>query len=127
MTLLDLHVELAVTNALLKRIADALDRAIPITDQPDHSAHPLIGLADISRLSPERLAKQDAERATLPFRASARVFSKASRDEGGGVETPQSATNPAASISSIGQWDHDDPLDTLDDLEWPPNYAGVDR
>ena len=122
MTLLDLHVELTVTNELLKRIADALDRAVPVITPPDHTKHPLIGLADISRMTPDHAARLEAERATMnPVRASDRVrFSNKPDQQSGQPHTD------SAQASATGQWDHEDPLDTLDELDnqWN-NYPGV--
>lgn len=126
MTLLDLHIELAVTNELLKRIADALDRLAPLTAQPDHSAHPLIGLADISRMSPARAAASDRERATMPVRASQRVHFSDNPDAAADQRGAGEQASPP--ISATGAWDHDDPLDALEEFDRPwENYSGVDR
>ena len=124
MSFLDLHVELAVTNDLLRRIADALDRLSPLTTPPDHSQHPLIGLADVSRFTSARACLADENRATLPLRASERVrFGNKGANDG---ETAGSSRSEA-SASVTGAWDHEDPLDNLEefDREWP-NYAGTD-
>ena len=124
MSFLDLHVELALTNELLKRIADALDRLSPLTTPPDYSQHPLIGLADVSRFTSARACLADENRATLPLRASERVrFGNRSEE----ASTPTGSSRPETSASVTGAWDHEDPLDNLEefDREWP-NYAGTD-
>jgi hypothetical protein len=117
MSLLDIHVELAETNLLLRRIADALDRYAPLVQPPDHSAHPLIGLADVSRLSTV------AQSATLPYRASERVHFS---DSTGSAGQQSESSSPTKSVT--GAWDHDDALDPFEefDSQWD-NYAGVDR
>jgi len=122
MSLLSLHIELARTNDLLKRIADALDRAVPATKPPDHSTHPLIGIADISRMTPVHARELDENRDTVQYRASSRVFSS------GSTPGPRADMEPKPTASVTGAWDHEDPLDDLEDLDhgWP-NYAGVDR
>ena len=124
MSFLDLHVELAVTNDLLRRIADALDRLSPRTTPPDHSQHPLIGLADVSRFTAARARLADENRATLPLRASERVRF-GNKGEGGGAAADSSRSEATASVT--GAWDHEDPLDNLEefDSQWP-NYAGTD-
>ncbi len=125
MALLDIHVELALTNSLLARIADALDRAIPVAEIPDHSKHPLIGLGDISHFNPA------TERATMPtspyrsaFRHAAYPISEADSEQGAQVQPGP----PTVRKSTTGAWDHEDPLDPLEDLDQPwQNYVGVDR
>ena len=107
MTLLELHAELTETNLQLKRIADALERAIPPTPALDRPKHPLIGRESVSIMTPDHAAAVAQKRDTMPVTAS--------HDQ-----TGQS--------SQSGQWDHDDPLDTYPELdhEWS-NYTGIDR
>jgi hypothetical protein len=113
-TLLEIHAELAETNTLLRRIADALDRAIPAPVGSQHDRHPLIGRADVSVMTNQHAAEVAAKRATMPVGASGRF----------GQRTP-----PAPEPSLTGQWDHDDPLDNLSERGDADggNYPGVDR
>ncbi len=128
MALLDIHVELARTNDLLARIADALDRAVPAVEVADHSKHPLIGLADISHFTPstDRDTMSAAHAATPP-----RSFDSTERPGRPGVlrqpDDPLQQHQSPNGPSVTGAWDHEDPLDALEDLadEWP-NYSGVD-
>lgn len=129
MTLLELHAELSETNRHLARIADALDRAVPPGETRPAPPHPLIGLADISRISPERLAQAEADRVNLPV-GGATDFSDTLDKAGSGDNGPvpvRPVTRVAASLT--GQWDHDDPLDTLEDLDFRdwPNHPGIGR
>jgi len=111
MTLLELHAELAETNLQLKRIADCLERAIPLSPlerlQEHKDQHPLIGRSDVSVMTPDHAAQVAQKRDTMPVTAS--------HDQTG-------------QPSQSGQWDHDDPLDTYPELdhEWS-NYTGIDR
>ena len=123
MTLLEIHAELSVTNALLTRIADALDRAIPLAlSPPDHSAHPLVGVADVSRMTPERSRDLSEKRATMSFRASEHVRFSDRADN----ETAKDRTDVRApEVSVTGAWDHDDPLDSIEEFDRPwENYPG---
>src|SRR5215467_7690631 len=111
MSLVDLHVELSQTNQLLIRIAEALERLAPVESLPEHSSHPLIGLSDISRMTPEMRAALDGKRANMAMTASSRVLD------------PENQRQVPASVT--GSRDHEDPLDTLDELDLPwENYAG---
>jgi len=105
MTLLELHADLAETNLQLKRIADALERVIPLS-LLDRREHPLIGRSDVSTMTPDHAAAVAKKRDTMP------------------VETH----DQTGQTSQSGQWDHDDPLDTYPELdhEWS-NYTGIDR
>jgi len=120
MSLIDLHIELAQTNTLLSRIADALDRAYPVASAV-RPAHPLIGPADISRMTPQHAAEVSARRDTMPYHdpGASRIFKPS--DEAG------SSVPETAAPSFTGARDHEDPLDDLEAMDsgWP-NYAGVD-
>jgi hypothetical protein len=120
MTLLDIHVELAETNRILARVADALERLSPAIAQADHSAHPLVGISDVSHFTQH----SDSERDTMAIRASDRVrFS----NRPGGAAAGVGKETESIPISRTGQWDHEDPLDNFPELdrEWP-NHPGAD-
>jgi len=128
LTLLELHAELSETNRHLARIADALERAIPLTREEvlrsHRGQHPLVGREDVSTMTPTHAAEVDIKRATMPLASNRVDFHSAARgaqanERAYGTEEP----------SVTGAWDHDDPLDTFDEFgeeRWD-NYAGVDR
>lgn len=112
MTLLDLHVELAESNRLLSRIADALDRAFPIQIPVlDSVPHPLVGIADISHMTPEHsaeLAREREENAEAVY--FARSQSGAGSDVGASPES-SSPTQTRAIQSVSSSWDYEDDLE----------------
>lgn len=118
MTLLDLHVELAQTNVLLARIADALDRAFPVPCLPGANFHPLVGIADVSRMTPARAADLSKRREEEQVARSVHFASESAAGGASGHSAAQAET------SVTGLWDFDDILDP--DLESEhQNYPGV--
>jgi hypothetical protein len=125
LTLLELHADLTETNRQLKRIADVLERAVPLTPEErlrtHRGEHPLIGRADVSTMTPAHAAEVDAKRANMPVNVRS----------GFGADTSSAGVRTAGegpALSRSGEWDHDDPLDDYPELnhEWD-NYSGVDR
>jgi hypothetical protein len=114
MTLFDLHVELATTNQLLARIADALDRAFPIpaTVRPEH---PLVGIADVSIMTPAHARELAMMREEQQYAARFASHDGVSTDAGGASSEAArgAAAGAAAGASVVGDWDSDDPLDDL--------------
>ena len=122
MAWLEIHADLSAVALQIKRIADALDRAVPPVGIPkDRREHPLIGREDISTMTPEHAAEVAAKRATMPLDNQAQHVHFGQSRAGADSEA---APDP----SRTGEWDHDDPLDTFPELgrEWP-NYSGVDQ
>jgi hypothetical protein len=116
---------LAEISHSLARIADALERAVPVPVDHLHvgRAHPMINKSDVSVMTPAHAMEVEQNRATMAMTAGHHVRFGASES---GQNARAADERPPSSRS--GEWDHDDPLDDFPEhgVEWD-NYAGVDQ
>ena len=140
MGLLDFHVELAETNQLLKRIADALDRAIPPPVDPQQQQQrrayegAKVTVSDLSRMGDPETREREREKISMDRniwrrygfekgRGQAKPVGVGVGSEPGSV-VDQTVAAEREEVTRVGTYDHDDPLDTPD---WLEEEIGLDR
>jgi hypothetical protein len=135
--LLDFHVELAQTNHLLKRIADALDRAIPPPVDPQQRRAyegAKVTVEDLSCMGDPETREREREKIAMDRNIWRRYGFEKGRGQAkpvgdgvvaqpGGV-ADQGVTAEREAVTRVGTYDHDDPLDTPG---WLEEEIGLDR
>jgi hypothetical protein len=129
-SLLDFHVELSLTNTLLARIAVALERLAPVPSIPDHSKHPLIGAADVSRLTPEKIRELEQRReeqfeAAFSTGADGGAGTQLGTDAREAKDASAARLGSAAVTSVSGVWDYEDDLDDFGHSNYPPGSGAA--
>jgi hypothetical protein len=129
--LLSFQIELAETNRQLKRIADALDRAVPLPVDPQQRRAyegAKVTVEDLSRMGDPEAREREREKIAMDRNIWRRYAQKGPVGVGVGAQSSgvadQTVTAEREEVTRVGTHDHDDPLDTPD---WLEEEIGLDR